>query len=116
MTTSAPRERPIPDRVDRHAALFNTCQRSGRWDDFVATFAEDAEMRFVGVPAGPFHGREAILAAYLEQPPDDTMTIDSVTTDGATDRVRFRWDEGGAGTMTVTWRGDLVAVLEVAFD
>jgi len=106
----------MTDRADRHVALFNACQRAGEWDDFVATFAEDAEMRFVGVPVGPVHGRDAILAAYRAQPPDDTMTIDSVATDGATDWVRFRWDEGGSGTMTITWRRDLVAELEVAFD
>ena len=40
-----------------------------------AAFTEDAEMHFEGVPAGPFLGRDAIEAAYREQPPDDEVEI-----------------------------------------
>jgi steroid Delta-isomerase len=104
------------DRVDAHVALFNAAVRSNDWPAFVATFAPDAIMGFVGVPAGPFRGRDAIAQAYANQPPDDTMTVHTVTSSGARDRVRFGWDGGGDGTMDLLWRGDQVAELFVTFD
>jgi ketosteroid isomerase-like protein len=104
------------ERVRRHVERFNAAQRSGAWAPFVATFAEDAVMRFAGVPVGPFAGPDAIRAAYEAQPPTDTMSVVSVDTDGDTDVVRFAWDAGGTGTLTVRWRGDEVADLTVAFD
>ncbi|HEU4424263.1 MAG TPA: nuclear transport factor 2 family protein [Pilimelia sp.] len=106
----------MTDRVTEHLALFNEAVRSGDFGPFVATFAPDAEMRFVGVPAGPFAGRDQIAQAYARQPPTDTMTVLSVAADGDTDVVRFAWDAGGTGTMTVRWQGPLVADLTVAFD
>jgi len=73
-------------------------------------------MRFVGVPAGPYVGRAAIAAGYGANPPDDTLTVRSVTSDGDTDVVRFTWDRGdGDGTMTVRWRDGLVDDLTVSF-
>jgi len=106
----------VTDRVAGHMALFNEAVRGGDFGAFVATFAPDAVMRFVGVPAGPFAGREQIAEAYAHQPPTDTMRVLSVATDGETDVVRFAWDAGGTGTMTVRWRGPLVEDLTVAFD
>lgn len=101
-------------RVREHVACFNDAQRTGDWRRFVATFTEDAVMTFEGVPAGPYHGREA--AAYEESPPTDTMTVRSVATEGETDVVAFAWDSGGTGTMTLRWRDDQLAGLRVAFD
>ena len=103
--------------VDAHCALFNTAVRSADYSRFVATFAEDAVMRFANVPAGPYHGRDAIAEAYRVQPPTDTMTVRSVSAVAEhTAEVRFAWDNGGTGTMTVRWAGDEVAELTVAFD
>ena len=31
-------------------------------------------------------------------------------------RGQFLWSEGGTGTMTLRWDGDLIAGLDVAFD
>ena len=99
-----------------HCTLFNASVRSGDWAPFVATFASDAHMEFVNIQVGPFHDREAIAVAYAAQPPDDTMTIRSVTAvDGDTARVRFDWDKGGPGTMTVRWRAGQVAELAIEF-
>jgi steroid Delta-isomerase len=103
-------------RVEDHIARFNTAQRSGDWAPFLATFTEDAVMSFEGVPAGPYHGRDAIAEAYAVNPPTDTMSASSVETDGDADRVRFAWDAGGTGTMTLRWRDGQVAALHIAFD
>jgi hypothetical protein len=37
--------------------------------------APDAELEFVGIPVGPFVGREAIGEAYRVQPPDDEIVL-----------------------------------------
>jgi steroid delta-isomerase len=107
----------IPRRVADHAAAFNEAVRAGDFTTFAMTFTDDAVMRFVGVPAGPYTGRPSIVAAYAAQPPDDTLTIRSVTSDGDTDTVRFSWDRGdGGGSMVVRWRDGLVADLTVSFE
>jgi steroid delta-isomerase len=106
----------IPDRVRAHEEAFNTAMRSGDWAPFVATFTEAAVMRFEGVPAGPYVGRPAIAEAYAARPPTDTMTVRDVETVGDTDVVRFAWDGGGTGALTVRWSDDRVADLTVRFD
>lgn len=106
----------VNGRVQEHVALFNDAQRTGDWQRFATTFTEDAVMTFEGVPAGPYHGREAIAAGYEASPPTDTMTVRSVATEGETDVVAFAWDSGGTGTMTLQWRDDQLAGLRVAFD
>ena len=108
----------IPDRVRAHAEGFNAAVRTGDFTAFTTTFRKDAVMRFVGVPAGPYLGRDAIAAGYAAQPPDDTLTVLSVSPlgGGDTDEVRFAWDRGGAGTMIVRWEDGLVADLTVTFE
>jgi steroid Delta-isomerase len=106
----------VNDRVRAHVELFNASFQSGDWKAFTDTFTDDAVMTFVGVPAGPFHGRAAIAEAYARQPPTDTMSVRTVETSGDTDVVRFAWSAGGTGTMTMRWRAGKVAELVVAFD
>lgn len=106
----------MPDRVAEHCRLFNEAVRAGEWNAYMETFAPDAVMRFTGVPAGPFTGRDAIEAAYAERPPTDTLTVESTTRRGDVDLVRFRWDAGGSGTLRVRWQDDLIADLTIAFD
>ena len=105
----------VPGRVARHVTAFNAAVRSGRWAEFADRFAPDATMSFAGVPAGPFAGRDQIAAAYAAQPPSDTLEVRAVSAAGPADVVSFAWSAGGAGTMTLTWDGDLVAALEIRF-
>ena len=105
--------------LDEHVRRFNDGIRSGDFGPMVAGFTEDAELRFEGVPAGPFEGREAIAAAYREQPPDDEVEIL-----GAEERedgvvvARYAWkrDDGKqAGEMLLTPRDGKIARLVVTF-
>jgi RimJ/RimL family protein N-acetyltransferase len=57
----------------------NECVRTGNWESLDAWFADDAELVFEGVAAGPFRGRRAIAAAYGERPPDDQVLTFRVT-------------------------------------
>jgi hypothetical protein len=68
------------------------------------------------VPVGPLRGRGAIAAAYATRPPTDTMSVGSILSSDTVDTVAFRWTSGGTATMTLTWDGDLLADLVVAFD
>jgi hypothetical protein len=61
--------------LDRHVERFNEGVRTGDFSAMVATLAQDAEMRFEGIPVGPFQGRDAIGAAYRAQPPDDELVV-----------------------------------------
>ncbi len=107
---------PIGDRAARHVAAFNSSVRSGQWADFAGRFTPDATMRFVGLPVGPFTGREAIAAGYASQPPSDTLTVTKVVSSGDVDKLWFAWDSSSnAGTMILRWSGDLIAELTVTF-
>jgi steroid Delta-isomerase len=104
------------DRVDEHVRQFNAAVESGEWGPFVDRFAADASMEFVNVPTGPYLGRAAIAAAYRDSPPDDTLAVREVRSDGDVDTVAVDWTRGGAGVMTLEWTAaGLVGRLVVEF-
>jgi steroid Delta-isomerase len=104
--------------LEQHVERFNQGVRSGDFTPMVAAFTEDAELHFEGVPAGPFVGREAIDAAYREQPPDDEIEIlGSEERDGVV-VARYAWlreDGRQAGEMLLTPRDDQIQKLVVTF-
>ncbi|MFC0629464.1 nuclear transport factor 2 family protein [Kribbella deserti] len=104
-------------RIEQHVAAFNQAVESGDWTGFGERFAPDARMSFVNAPAGPFEGRAAIVAAYQANPPTDTMSLLSSTTEpDGTDVARFQWSTGGAGTMRVRWTTEArISGLEISF-
>ena len=61
--------------LHEHVARFNDGVRSGDFGSMLERFSEAAALEFQGVPVGPFEGREAIAAAYREQPPDDEIRV-----------------------------------------
>jgi steroid Delta-isomerase len=108
-------EEPISERAAKHVAAFNDSVRSGDWAAFSERFTPDATMRFIGVPVGPFTGREAIAAGYATQPPSDTLAVTRGISSGDVDELWFAWDSGSTGTMILRWSGDLIAELIVIF-
>jgi hypothetical protein len=109
-----------PELLAEHVQRFNAGVRSGDYGPLAELFTDDATFEFVGVPVGPFHGREAIAAAYREMPPDDQIElVGPPSEDGAELRSRYAWlrDEGrAAGDMIVKRDGDRIAHLVVTFD
>jgi cysteine desulfurase / selenocysteine lyase len=101
-----------------HIERFNAGVRSQDFGEMVRHFSDDARLEFVGIPVGPFEGREAIAQAYRDQPPDDeidTLSVDEP--DGATVVGRYAWrSSGDTGTMTLSHRGREITGLRVAFD
>jgi adenine phosphoribosyltransferase len=105
--------------LERHVELFNAGVRIGDFTAMLDQFTDDAELRFEGVPAGPFVGRRAIADAYASNPPDDAIVVLS-SEEGADEIVaRYAWraDEGRpAGRMIITPRDDRIARLIVTFE
>jgi ketosteroid isomerase-like protein len=106
--------------LERHVETFNAAVESGDFAPLVALFADDATLEFAGVPVGPFHGRDAIAAAYVAQPPSDTMTVlgSRVEEDGTVVEP-FSWSaDGGArsGEMRLVVGDGRIRRLVVVFD
>ncbi len=102
-----------------HVERFNTGVRSGDFAAMVELFADDATLEFEGVPVGPFHGREAIAAAYREQPPDDEIEVLEASEEGDEVVARYAWsrdERRAAGDLRLTRDGDRIARLVVTFD
>ncbi|WP_262284044.1 nuclear transport factor 2 family protein [Micromonospora sp. MA102] len=99
-----------------HVARFNTAVTSGDWAPFLDALHPHAIMTFVGRAVGPQRGRDAIAIAYAEQPPDDTIRVNGIRSDGDRDVITFAWSRGGTGTLTLGYSGGRVAELIVQFD
>jgi steroid delta-isomerase len=106
------------DALTRHQALFNEGVRSGDFGPWLATFHPDAVATFVGVPIGPFHGRDQIAVAYSEHPPSSTMRVVESSIDGDRVTARFVWADAPTtgGVFVLTLRGDKLAALAVTLD
>jgi hypothetical protein len=105
--------------LDRHVELFNQGVRTGDFAPMLEQFTDDAELRFEGVPAGPFLGKTAIGDAYASNPPDDEIDILFTEEDEREIVARYAWraDEGRpAGRMIITPRGGEIARLVVTFE
>jgi steroid Delta-isomerase len=105
--------------LEEHVQRFNEGVRSGDFAPMVAGFSEEAELHFDGVPVGPFLGRDAIDAAYREQPPDDEIeSFDPEERDGML-VARYAWlGDGGrqSDEMRLTPRDGRIQKLVVTFD
>jgi hypothetical protein len=82
-------------------------------------FADDAEMRFEGVPVGPFAGRSAIAEAYRVQPPGDELDVLDTRRDADTIVAGYAWrrePEKRAGELRLTVEDGRITQLVVTFD
>jgi steroid Delta-isomerase len=98
--------------VDEHVARFNAGIRTGDWEPMLELFADDARLEFVGIPVGPFEGRDRIRAAYANQPPDDEIVL-------LPDRRRYAWSrepERPAGEIQLLERDGRIASLRILYE
>ena len=102
-----------------HVERFNAGVRTGDWEPMVGGFTDDAEMEFRGVPVGPFIGRDAIAAAYREQPPDDELRLlEQRHIDGRIE-ARYAWlaePHIAAGELILTPDNGSIRKLVITFD
>jgi len=110
---------PAIDFLYEYVARLNVGVRSGDWDGLAECFADDAVLAFEGVPVGPFEGRDAILAAYRGQPPDDEVRILAAEEREGTVVARYAWaaaPERQAGRLHLTHSDELIGRLVVTFE
>ena len=102
-----------------HVKRFNSGVRSGDFRPMLGAFADDAEMVFEGVPAGPFRGRPAIAEAYRASPPDDEIIVlGAYEDDDGVVRARYAWARKPAtpaGEMQLERDGGRIRRLTVTF-
>src|SRR2546423_15318658 len=101
-----------------HGVRFNDGVRSGDWAPMLAQFAGDARMTFEGVSVGPFEGRDAIAAAYRDQPPDDEIEILGVVERDDEVIARYAWaadPDREAGELRLRRAGARIVELVVTF-
>ena len=103
-----------------HCQRFNTAVQTGDFTAMVEHFAEDAEMVFEGVDAGPFSGRAAIAEAYaVRSPHDQVLMLHAEELEDGTLVGEYAWASSAqtrAGGMRMTLDGDLIRRLVVTFD
>jgi steroid delta-isomerase len=105
--------------LDEHVKRFNEGVRTGDFAPMLENFADDATMTFEGVPVGPFVGRDAIAAAYRDQPPDDELDVLDVRHDGDTVVAGYAWrrePDKRAGELRLTVTASLIRELVVTFE
>ena len=102
-----------------HVERFNAGVRSGDFGPMLDSFTEDAELAFEGIPVGPFHGREAIAAAYRAQPPDDEIELLDIEQDGEGRVIAsYAWRKVAgvrAGTLVLLPREERIARLVIYY-
>jgi steroid Delta-isomerase len=99
----------------REVSAFNVGARSGDWSQLVELFTEDAELEFVGIAVGPFHGRAAIAEAYRAQPPDDEIVVLEDRGDSAV----YAWSrepERPAGELHLEERNGAIVRLRILYE
>jgi steroid Delta-isomerase len=105
--------------LNQHVDRFNRAVRTGEWEQMTAHFTDDAELRFEGVPVGPFEGRETIARAYREQPPDDEVRLLDAGQVGDETIAGYAWaadPERRAGEMRLKERDGRIERLVVTFE
>jgi steroid Delta-isomerase len=98
--------------LEEHVERFNQGVRTGDFGPMVEAFFDDAELVFVGIPVGPFVGREAIAEAYRTRPPDDEIVL--LDGDGT-----YAWaaePQVPAGQLLLTERDGEIAKLVIRYD
>jgi steroid Delta-isomerase len=96
---------------DEYVERFNEGVRSGEWAPMLELLTDDAELEFVGIPVGPFRGRDAIAAAYAAQPPDDELVL--------LDGDRYAWAKEPsrpAGELHLEERAGTIARIRVLYE
>jgi steroid Delta-isomerase len=109
----------LSEILNEHVEHFNAGVRTGDWSSMLEQFDDAAEMEFRGMPAGPFVGKEAIAAAYRDQPPDDELRVLEQREHGNGVDARYAWltePETAAGEMLMTAVDGKIHKLVVTFD
>jgi hypothetical protein len=102
--------------LDDHVASFNAGVRTGDWSAMLARLTDDAELEFVGIPVGPFRGRNAVDEAYRAQPPDDELVVLRHLSDDAAVYAWSREPQRPAGELHLDTEGERISRIRVLYE
>jgi len=95
--------------LDEYIRRHDDCVGKGDFAPVASLFDLDAELVFMGVPLGPFHGPHAIRQAFCDHPPAGKLRIVSLDEkDRHAVRATFESGVGGKGSLTLTTRNGLI--------
>jgi steroid delta-isomerase len=77
---------------------------------------DDVVMEFVGIPVGPFHGRDAVAEAYRTMPPDDGLFVLEDRGDGIAVYAWLHEPERRADELHLEERDGQIARLRVLYE
>jgi steroid Delta-isomerase len=98
--------------LDDHVSRFNAGVRTGDWSSMLELMDADVVLAFEGIPVGPFHGREAVAAAYASMPPDDEIVL----LDGGPAYAWSTKPRERAGELRLSERDGAIAALTVVYE
>jgi hypothetical protein len=81
---------PGVDLLYEYVARHNQGVRTGDWEALGELLTDDARLEYQYIAVDPFSGRDAIVAAYVERPPDDEVRVLSAE-DGDRVVARYAW-------------------------
>ena len=102
--------------LERHVENFNSGVRTGDWSPMLALMTDDVEVEFVGIPVGPFSGRDAVGEAYRTQPPSDQLRVLEDRGDGTAVYAWLQEPDRPAGELHVEERGGLISSLRILYE
>jgi hypothetical protein len=111
-----PALRGAPTLLREYVSLHNRGVRGAELDALASLFADDAVLAFVGIPAGPFHGRAEIRRAFEAQPPTDELVIGEVEGSESEAAASYAWRSSPSvreGTIRLRAAGGRIATLRV---
>jgi steroid Delta-isomerase len=102
--------------LERHVENFNTGVRTGDWTPMLELMTDDVELRFVGIPVGPFEGRAAVGEAYRTQPPTDCLRVLEDRGDGTAVYAWLKEPERPAGELHLTERDGRISRIRILYE
>src|SRR5262249_24335635 len=109
---------PGVDLLYEYVARHNQGMRTGDWEALGECFAGDAVLAFEGIPVGPFAGRDVIVAADTERPPDDQVRVLEAAECGGGASARYAWataPANEAGQLNLLLDGGTITRLTVIY-
>lgn len=108
------------DLLESYISLHNAGVVSGDFEAMLGLFCDDAEMRFSGIPIGPFNGLEQIARAFAHDPPADSLELLRITSDHVDGiSADYGWSARPgqvAGRLTIERRDGRIASLAIVVD
>ena len=90
--------------------------RTGDWSPMLALMTDDVALEFVGIPIGPFSGRDAVGEAYRAYPPTACLHVLEDRGDGTAVYAWLNEPDRPAGEMHIEERDGLISRLRILYE